>query len=199
MSKEHWNNSFSDTDYVYGETPNQFIQEQAHLFSPNAYIACFAEGEGRNAVYLAAKGHPVTSYDQSEIGLTKTQDLAKKNQVEVETKEADLATEKVEADKYDGAIMVFGHVPRENQAFLFQNIVDSVKPGGVILIEVYSEDQLAYKTGGPPVQEMLYRPEDVLAWTRQQHHHHFFYGESERHEGKRHHGTCHIIQLAIKK
>ncbi|HLR54981.1 MAG TPA: class I SAM-dependent methyltransferase [Pseudogracilibacillus sp.] len=199
MSKEHWNDSFSDTEYVYGEAPNQFIQEKAHLFSKQAHIACFAEGEGRNAVYLATKGHTITSYDQSEIGLKKTQELAAKNQVNVETREADLTTEKVEANKYDGAIMVFGHVPRENQAFLFQSILDSVKTGGVILIEVYSENQLAYKTGGPPIREMLYRPTDLLEWTQEQHPIHFYYGESERHEGKRHNGTCHIIQLAITK
>src|SRR5699024_12571950 len=51
MSKEHWNDSFSDTEYVYGEVPNQFIQEKAQLFSKQAHITCFAEGEGRNAVY----------------------------------------------------------------------------------------------------------------------------------------------------
>src|SRR5699024_5067644 len=102
MSKEHWNDSFSDTEYVYGEAPNQFIQEKAHLFSKQAHIACFAEGEGRNAVYLATKGHTITSYDQSEIELKKTQELAPKNQVNVDSRETDLTAKKVEANKLDG-------------------------------------------------------------------------------------------------
>src|SRR5699024_7941090 len=85
MSKEHWDASFSDTDYVYGETANEFIQSTHYLLSENSKIACFAEGEGRNAVYLAKQGHQVTAYDQSQIGLEKTTALAHKNGVEVAT------------------------------------------------------------------------------------------------------------------
>ena len=32
----------------------------------------------------------------------------------------------------------------------------ALRPGGRILLEAYTPDQLAYGTGGPPVAEMLY-------------------------------------------
>src|SRR5690625_6874550 len=90
--------------------------------------------------------------------------------------------------------MVFGHVPKQDQPFFIENIIASVKPGGHVLFEVYSEAQLDYQTGGPPSVDMLYHPETVLSWVDPYKCLHFYYGEAERHEGKRHHGRCHVIQ-----
>lgn len=199
MSKEHWNNSFSDQDFVYGETANVFIQNMSHLIPDNAKVGCFAEGEGRNAVYLAKAGHDVTSYDQSDIGLKKTKDLAEKNNVQVQTVEMDLTKEKADENQFDAAIMVFGHVPKADQQFLIESMIGSVKSGGYVIFEVYSEEQLAYKTGGPPAHDMLFNPIDILQWTQDHKRIHFYYGEAERHEGKRHHGECHLIQMVMQK
>ena len=77
--------------------------------------------------------------------------------------------------------------------------MDSVKPGGHIIFEVYSEVQLTYKTGGPPSIDMLYDPVKVLQWIQPYKCIHFYYGEVVRNEGKRHKGLCHIIQVVLKK
>lgn len=199
MSKEHWNSSFSDDDYVYGEIPNQFIKENSDHIPENSAVACLAEGEGRNAVYLAKQGHRVTAYDQSNVGLDKTKKLAAKHDVNVATVEMDLTKEKVDENLYDAAIMVFGHVPRSDQAFLMESLMNAVKPGGYVIFEVYSEDQLDYRTGGPPVKDMLYDPADILQWMGQSKFLHFYYGEAERKEGKRHSGTGHVIQVVLRK
>lgn len=199
MSKEHWDNSFSDKDFVYGEGENVFINNQSHIIPVHSKVACFAEGEGRNAIYLAQLGHNVTTYDQSVVGLEKTKTLASQNNVEVETIEMDLTKEKVKSNQYDAAIMVFGHVPKEGQQFLMESMIDAVKPGGHIIFEVYSEAQLAYKTGGPQSVNMLYNPTDILHWIENYKCIHFYYGEAERNEGKRHTGLGHVIQVVIKK
>ena len=149
MSKEHWNKSFSDEDFVYGIIENVFINNMSDHIPRQSKVACFAEGEGRNAVYLAKLGHDVTAYDQSTVGLKKMQNLASQNNVTVDAVEVDLTKEKVKSNRYDAAVMVFGHVPKTDQQFLMDNIVESVKPGGYIMFEVYSEAQLDYQTGGP--------------------------------------------------
>jgi len=164
MTKEHWNNSFSDKDFVYGEVENTFVNEMSDIIPAQAKVGCFAEGEGRNAVYLAKQGHDVTTYDQSTIGLEKTKTLASKNNVDVKTVEMDLTENQVDTELYDAAVMVFGHVPKQDQSFFIQSMIGSVKSGGHVIFEVYSEDQLAYKTGGPPTFEMLYNPIDILNW-----------------------------------
>lgn len=199
MTKEHWDDSFSDNDYVYGKTPNAFIQTKSELIPAHSKVACLAEGEGRNAVYLAQQGHKVTTYDQSVVGLEKTKTLAAKHDVTVETVEMDLTNEKVTENAYDAAIMVFGHVSQTDQAFFIKSMVNSVKPGGYVIFEVYSTDQLEYGTGGPPAYEMLYDPQDILEWIQHDKCLHFYYGEAERKEGKRHTGTGHVIQVVLQK
>lgn len=199
MSKEHWDNSFSDENFVYGEKENIFINNKSIIIPAHSKVVCFAEGEGRNAVYLAKLGHDVTTYDQSIIGLGKTKTLASQNNVEVETMEMDLTKEKIKPNQYDAAIMVFGHVPKEDQPFLMESMIGSVKPGGYILFEVYSEAQLAYLTGGPTSVDLLYNPADILHWIKDYKCIHFYYGEAERNEGKRHAGLGHVIQVVIKK
>lgn len=199
MSKEQWNERFSSESFVYGETENEFVNHMHSLIPEHAKVGCFAEGEGRNAVFLARQGCEVTTYDQSTVGLEKTQHLAEKYDVTVRTIEQNLTTNKVPIQQFDAAIMVFGHVPKHEQAFFIQNIIDSVKPGGHIIFEVYSEEQLKYSTGGPGVISSLYNPTDVLSWISDYQCIHFFYGEAERHEGKGHTGQCHVIQVAIKK
>ncbi|WP_217586091.1 class I SAM-dependent methyltransferase [Lentibacillus saliphilus] len=199
MSKAKWDERFSEVDYTYGEHPNAFIKEKADLLSSGATIGAFAEGEGRNAVYLATLGHTVTAYDQSTVGLQKTKQLAERHHVSVHTEAADLTKNTIPADLYDAAIMVFGHVPKEDQHFFIQNIIQSVKRGGLILFEVYSESQLTYQTGGPPSIDHLYDPAEILAWIKPYTCRHFYYGEAERHEGARHTGTGHVIQVVIQK
>ncbi|CAM3933310.1 class I SAM-dependent methyltransferase [Alkalicoccus chagannorensis] len=196
MSEQFWDERFQQETFVYGEEANRFIQEKASLL--RGHVGCFAEGEGRNAVYLAEQGHEVTAIDQSGTGLEKTARLAEARGIRVNTKQMDLTAESPGTDVFDSAVLVFGHVPKATQHELLQQMVRSVRAGGVILLEVYSEKQLDYRTGGPPVQELLYAPEDILFWADAHHCLHFYYGEAERYEGAGHHGRCHVIQAAVQ-
>lgn len=198
MSKERWDHSFSNEEFVYGEEANEFIQEKSALIPAESKVACFAEGEGRNAVFLAQAGHEVRAYDQSLVGLKKAKQLAAKNRVSIHTEEKDLAKDLVTAHAYDAAIMVFGHVPKEDQSSLIENLMNSVKPGGHVIFEVYSEAQLDYKTGGPRKAELLYDPVDVLSMIEPYTCKHFYYGEVERNEGPRHNGEGHVIQVVLQ-
>src|SRR5699024_12644936 len=83
MTNEYWDQSFSDKDFVYGATENTFISEMSSIIPLHENVGCFAEGEVRNAVYLAKLGNAVTAYDQSIIGLEKTETLALNNNVHV--------------------------------------------------------------------------------------------------------------------
>ena len=199
MPKKFWNQSFSADEFVYGEAPNEFIRETSSLFPEQAKVACFAEGEGRNAVYLATMGHDVTTYDVSTVGLQKTEQLAAKNNVQVKTVAADLTRDRVDQEQYDGATMIYGHVPKVDQQFFIEQMIHSVKRGGIIIFEVYSEDQLHYRTGGPGSIDMLYDPQDILQWIKSHQCLHFYYGEAERYEGVRHTGLGHVIQVILRK
>ena len=57
---------------ILREEPNTFIKEQAFRLANHNKVIAFAEGEGRNAVFLARQGNEVTAIDYSEDGLEKT-------------------------------------------------------------------------------------------------------------------------------
>jgi hypothetical protein len=51
MNQTFWNHMYSAADYAYGVEPNDFLTTVP--FKANSKILCLAEGQGRNAVYLA--------------------------------------------------------------------------------------------------------------------------------------------------
>jgi hypothetical protein len=52
-----WNGRYAATDdYIFGTAPAEFLQAQAGMIPPGARVLLPADGEGRNAVYLAQLG-----------------------------------------------------------------------------------------------------------------------------------------------
>lgn len=194
-----WDERFSGDEYIYGEEANLFLQESAQLIPSNSKVAAYAEGEGRNAVFLAKLGHEVTAYDYAQVGLRKTEALAAKNGVQVQTVQADLIEEELPVEEYDAAVMIFGHFPRQDQYRVLNKIIRSVKPGGRFLMEVYEEAQISYDTGGPRDVDWLYRATELLEWCKQQRFIHFFTGEVDRTEGLYHSGSCCVVQIVVEK
>jgi len=193
-----WNERFNSEEYYYGEEPNVFIQQQAFRLEPCQKVIAFAEGEGRNAVFLAKRNLEVTAIDYAESGLQKAKKLAQKHSVDIHTKKIDLMVEDVASEEYDAAIMVFGHFHKNAQIMVLNKMKKAIKPKGILMLEVFSKEQLKYGTGGPPEPEMLYEPKDILAWCEGHEVIHFFYGEQERVAGKVHNGLAHVIQLVLR-
>lgn len=194
-----WDKKFKTDMFVYGTEPNVFLEKNLAIFRPSASVACYAEGEGRNAVFLAENGHAVTAYDYSNEGLEKTKQLAKHKHVQVNTKLKNLIEETLEEGVYDGAVMIFGHFSKAHQYEVLDKIVGSLKVGGVFLMEVYEEAQLAYKTGGPQDIDFLYNEVELYNWAKKYETLHFVCSEVERYEGTGHAGACKVVQLIIKK
>lgn len=148
-----WNERYAVEDYVYGTEPNAFLVEQAErLIDP---ILSLAEGEGRNAVFLASLGFQVHGVDGSEVGLAKAQKLAHARGVEIQTEVADLGVFEPEANRYGSVVSIFAHLPSAIRQRLYPLVENCLKPGGILLLEAYSEDQLRRDTGGPKNLDLL--------------------------------------------
>jgi hypothetical protein len=63
-----WDKRYSTDDYVYGTEPNKFLKNNFN-FIPKGEGLSLAEGEGRNAVFLAKQGYSVTAIDSSLAGI----------------------------------------------------------------------------------------------------------------------------------
>lgn len=149
-----WDVRYSDPEYVYGTAPNDFLVSVAAQI-PKGKVLSLAEGEGRNAVYLAELGYKVLGVDASAVGLGKAQRLANERDVTIETRVADLATFNIEPEAWDAVVSIFCHLPSGIRGSVHRKIVAGLRPGGVLVLEAYTPAQLALKTGGPPTEDML--------------------------------------------
>jgi SAM-dependent methyltransferase len=148
-----WDERYGADEFAYGTEPNGFLASVADKI-PNGKVLCLAEGEGRNAVYLAGLGYDVTAVDASAVGMEKAQRLAKERGVEIKTIVADLAEFDIEPDSWDGIVSIFCHVPLAIREPLHRKVVAGLKQGGVLVLEAYRPKQIDYGTGGPPVPEL---------------------------------------------
>jgi len=124
-------------------------------------VLCLAEGEGRNAVYLAQQGYEVTAIDSSEVGLQKAQKLANEKGVKIETIVEDLAHYVIDAEKWQGIVSIFCHLPPALRQKVHHQVSTGLCFGGVFLLEAYHPNQLNFKTGGPPTAELMVTLDDL--------------------------------------
>lgn len=150
-----WNDRYDRAEYVYGTAPNDFLAEQANRLKPESKVLCLAEGEGRNAVFLARAGHQVTAVDSSAIGLNKANTLARQHGVEIRTLVEDLADLALRPESWDAIISIFAHVPPAVRRHVHRQVVQGLKPGGLMLLEAYTPAQIGNQTGGPPKAELM--------------------------------------------
>ena len=69
MTAEFWDERYSHPNRVFGYRPNDSLAAQARFLKPASRVLCIGDGEGRNGVFLASKGHDVVSLDFSRVGL----------------------------------------------------------------------------------------------------------------------------------
>lgn len=154
-----WDERYADAFAAYGTEPNDFLRAVADRLPPGP-VLCLAEGEGRNAVFLATRGHAVTAVDQSAVGLQNAQALAAQKGVAITTVAADLAEFDLGQAQWAGVVSIWGHLPAPLRAQVHAACVDALVPGGAFILEAYTPRQLAQPgVGGPPVVELLMTPE----------------------------------------
>ncbi|MBI4932398.1 MAG: class I SAM-dependent methyltransferase [Actinobacteria bacterium] len=148
-----WEQRYGADTYIYGTEPNDFLRDQIHSL-PDGPVLCLAEGEGRNAVFVAATGREVHSVDLTESGVAKTRRLAQERGVSVNAVMADLATHDIGDERWGAVVSIFAHMPPHVRRDLHARVVAALRPGGVLLLEAYTPDQIGRGTGGPAVAEM---------------------------------------------
>ena len=156
-TRAFWDARYADDVYRFGEAPNAFLARQAERLQPGMKTLSVADGEGRNGVWLAQQGLDVLTFDISPRAVEKAQALATKRGVVLDAQIGgldDWAWPEGTMDVVAGVFIQFvGPAPR---ARMFARMKAALKPGGLLLLEGYRPEQLAYGTGGPGVEENLY-------------------------------------------
>jgi len=148
-----WNERYAGSEFAYGTEANSFLVQNASLLkSP---VLSLAEGEGRNAVFLASLGLDVLGVDASDVGLAKAQKLAASRGLAIRTEVADLASYEPLENHYGSVISISAHLPSHVRNKFYPLIERSLQPGGVILFEAYTKSQISRNTGGPKDPDLL--------------------------------------------
>lgn len=149
-----WDERYGTPEFAYGTEPNDWVRENAGRIRPGGRVLCLAAGEGRNAVFLAERGHPVTALDQSRVGMEKAARLARDSGVELTTVVADLAHHDLGRDSWAAITSVHAHMPVAIRTDLHRRVVEALAPGGLFILEAYTERQLDMPgRGGPPATQ----------------------------------------------
>lgn len=188
-----WDERFSEDTYFYGTQPNDFLKLNVASI-PRGEVLCLAEGEGRNAVFLAGQGYEVTAVDSSPVGLKKAQQLAAEHGVHINIVQADLADYDPGHERWSGIVSIFCHLPPDIRRRLHSTLPDALIPGGVLLLEAYTPDQLKFKTGGPPVADMMMSKEILKEEMPGLSFRHLQEIERDVIEGKGHTGHAAVVQ-----
>ena len=193
-----WDERFSEPGFTYGTTPNTFLVSVIDRI-PTGRVLMLAEGEGRNAVYLASLGYEVTAVDSSIVGLNKAQELAAERGVKLTTIVADLGEFRIEAEQWDGIVSCYCHIPLPIRTALHRAVVNGLKPGGVFVLEGFSKEQIDYDTGGPKSLDMLLAVDELKQELDGLEFSHAVKIVRDVKEGRGHTGLASVVQLlAIK-
>lgn len=197
-TRDFWNEKFANADYAYGTDPNEFLAASVEKLKRGTALS-LAEGEGRNAVWLAQQGFTVSSIEQSEKGVAKTLRLALQRGVIVMAERGELETCHIQPNSWDLIVSIYAHTPQELRRKLHRQVVAGLKPGGVFVLEAYTPAQIPNNTGGPkdaslmPTAELLRSELNGLVFD------HIAEVERDVVEGSLHTGTAHVVQVVAHR
>jgi 2-polyprenyl-3-methyl-5-hydroxy-6-metoxy-1,4-benzoquinol methylase len=195
-----WNRRYDSAEFLFGTAPNEWLREQARLLPPHGRVLCVADGEGRNSVWLARQGFEVDAFDVADRAVDKARAFAQREGVSVNFAVTDCDGFSWPEAAYDGVAAIFVQFADPSlRARLFDRIVRSLKPGGVLILQGYTPKQLEYRTGGPPILSHLYTQDlllgafDGLSMVELREY------EAEIHEGQGHSGRSALVGLVARR
>lgn len=156
-SKSEWDQAYARPSFLFGKSPAKFLAENFDYLAPGSRVLDMGMGEGRNAVFLAQKGHKVTGVDISSVAIKKSNVLAKEFGVKVKGIVGTLTKYNFPENHFD-AIICFYYVDRA----LTEKIYKWLKPGGVIIYEAYTEKQKKMKGHRKYSDDQYLQPRELL-------------------------------------
>ncbi|MEP1446716.1 MAG: methyltransferase domain-containing protein [Paraglaciecola sp.] len=193
-----WDERYKLAGYAYGTEPNDFLRENIAVL-PKGKILCLAEGEGRNAVFLAKHGYQVTAVDSSIVGLQKAQNLAIENAVSIECVHADLCEFELGSQQWDGVVSIFCPLLTEQRVAVHTKVAQGLKSSGVFLTEAYTPKQVQFASGGGDCTDTMQSKTSLLREFPTLEFMYLLELEREVVEGSYHTGLASVVQAIGRK
>jgi 2-polyprenyl-3-methyl-5-hydroxy-6-metoxy-1,4-benzoquinol methylase len=160
--QNQWDERYARQEYIYGTEPNSFLKAQLANLKPGR-ILFPAEGEGRNSVYAASLGWKTDAFDQSIEGQKKAFQLANQKSVSINYFIQSLDNWNPQAEQYDCIALIFVHLPEGLRQQVHRAVVRALRPGGTLILEAFTINQLPRTSGGPKTADLLFTAEHIEA------------------------------------
>ena len=132
------------------QAPSSWISRFAHLVQPQGQVLDIACGLGRHMRLFHAQNHRVVGIDQSQAAIDAVANLGQAIQADIENGPWPLSGQQFDA------VVVTNYLWRP----LWSQILDSVKPGGLLLYETLAQGNEAF--GKPSRADFLLAPGELL-------------------------------------
>lgn len=155
-----WDERYRTKKFAYGEAPNTFIKQELAKLKPGK-ILFPAEGEGRNAVFAATIDWDVTAFDPSIEAKKKAELLEAKHNTKIDYQIASYENVNFPTAFFNCIVLVFAHMSPSKRNEYHKKLSTFLKPGGQLILEGFSKEQVNRNTGGPKNSEMLFSKEEM--------------------------------------
>ena len=168
MSSQQWDARYATAQAVgltvWSAGANSFVVSELGGLPPGSAIdlAC---GEGRNAVWLAARGWRVTGVDFSAVGIDSARQAAGRDHVHVDWVVADV-TLWTPPRPADLLLVAYLHLPPALWEALLSRCATMIVPGGILFVIGHDVQNLRSGAGGPQDPDVLYRAGMVVPGLR---------------------------------
>lgn len=192
---DFWDGRYAAAAYAYGTQPNRGLEAFEPTLPRGARVLLPGDGEGRNSVWLAQRGHSVLAVDQSAEGLRKAGHLATTAGVEIEALQADLANWAPQPRAFDALVLVYVHLPPEIRRDTHHRLLAALKPGGMLFLEGFDRSHFGLP-GGPRDPDWLFDAEELRADFADCAELSLERIETDLDEGQFHHGRARVLRVA---
>ncbi|HEY2262008.1 MAG TPA: class I SAM-dependent methyltransferase [Streptosporangiaceae bacterium] len=169
MDRQQWDARYSGAGFEWSMHPNQFLTAELDGTPPGRALD-LAAGEGRNSVWLAARGWLVTAVDFSRVGLAKGRRLSADHGIgdgngdgQVDWVVADLGEYTPARSAFDLVLIAYLQVGAALRGQVLAGAAAALVPGGTLLVVGHDLANLTEGTGGPSSPDVLYTPEAITA------------------------------------
>lgn len=155
-----WDERYAAKGHLWGAEPNVFLVEIAGDVAPGTALDLGC-GQGRNAIWLASRGHTVTGLDFSAVAIDQAREIAAESGIDVSFEAVDLSAWEPGGEVWDLVLLTYVHMIEERRRTVHAAAANAVAPGGRIVIIAHHLDNLEHGVGGPPIPELLFTEEQL--------------------------------------
>jgi SAM-dependent methyltransferase len=134
LEVERWNRILTSPTAAFNRRPNDFLARMAQGRTPGKALDV-GMGQGRNAIFLAQQGWTVTGFDPADKAVAVATDEAKRLGVPLTALVVDDEHFDFGRDRWDLIVLSYVRVRG-----LAARLYDSLKPGGIVVVEAFHRD-----------------------------------------------------------